>query len=268
MVWGIALEEQDLFGLAGKSAVIVGGGLGIGRASAEILARVGAAIAVVDVDPERARAVATNIEERGGRALSVVADVLDPVQGSGAIEEAASGLGGLDILVNVVGRSRYSPILDLSEDSFTEDLARNMGYVFRGCKTFAGLLDRSGRDGVIVNIASVAGLLGAPGNAGYGAAKAALISLTRSMAVEWAPRGVRVNCVAPGIIATDHWLASRGEGAAAEAERRSAAIPMGRLGDQWEVAKAVLFLASDLSSYVTGETLVLDGGRMVRPSVT
>jgi NAD(P)-dependent dehydrogenase (short-subunit alcohol dehydrogenase family) len=259
------LAEDDLFGLTGKRAVIVGGGLGIGRASAQILAKVGAAIAVVDVDAERARAVAEDIERRGGRAIPIVADVLDPAQGSRAIEEAASGLNGLDILVNVVGRSRYSPILELSDNSFAEDLARNMGYVFRGCKAFAGLLDRLGNGGAIVNIASVAGLLGAPGNAGYGAAKAALISLTRSMAVEWAPRGVRVNCVAPGIIATDHWLASRGAAAQEEAERRSAAIPMGRLGDQSEVAKVVLFLASDLSSYITGETIVIDGGRIVRP---
>jgi len=169
------------------------------------------------------------------------------------------------VLVNVVGRSSYKPLLEMSDDHFSTDLDRNMRYVLRICRAFAGRLVELGHGGAIVNIASVAGLLGAPGNAGYGAAKAALISLTRSMAVEWAAYGIRANCVAPGVVATDHWLSSRGDEAAPEAARRAASVPLGRLGAQEEVAKAVLFLASDMSSYVTGETLVLDGGRRVRP---
>jgi NAD(P)-dependent dehydrogenase (short-subunit alcohol dehydrogenase family) len=259
------LSLEDLFGLRGKHAAIIGGGLGIGRASAELLSQAGAAVAVVDIERQRAEAVARALEAAGGRAVALSADVLDAPRGAEVLREAADQLGGLEVLVNVVGRSTYKPLLEMDDAHFALDLDRNMGYVFRVCRAFANRLVERGEGGAIVNIASVAGLQGAPGNAGYGAAKAALISLTRSMAVEWAEYGIRVNCVAPGIVATDHWLESRGEAAAGEASRRSATVPLGRLGRQEEVANAVLFLASEMSSYITGQALVLDGGRGVRP---
>jgi len=255
---------QDLFKLEGKRAVIIGGGLGIGRASAELLSGAGAAVAIVDVERDRADGVAAAITSGGAAAVGLSADVLDREGGPAAVDDAADSLGGLDVMVTVVGRSTYSPLIDMTDEHFELDLERNMGYVRRVCQAFARRLVKDGHGGAIVIIASVAGLRGAPGNAGYGAAKAALISLTRSMAVEWAQHGIRVNCVAPGSISTDHWVSSRGAAAADEATRRSAAIPMARMGDQEEVAKAVLFLASEMASYVTGETLIVDGGRMVQ----
>lgn len=257
---------DDLFRLAGKNAVVIGGGLGIGRASAELLSGAGAAVAIVDVEQDRADAVAAALTSGGAKAAGICADVLDREVGPAAVIEAAERLGGLDVMVNVVGRSTYAPLIEMTDEHFELDLDRNMGYVRRLCRSFARRLVRDAHGGAIVNIASVAGLLGAPGNAGYGAAKAALISLTRSMAAEWAEYGIRVNCVAPGSIATDHWVSSRGAGAEDEARHRVMAIPMARMGDQREVAKAVLFLASDMASYVTGETLVVDGGRLARPS--
>jgi 3-oxoacyl-[acyl-carrier protein] reductase len=256
---------DELLGLQGKCAVVVGGGLGIGRASAQLLARAGASIAVVDVERERTESVADEIQVAGGTAFAITADILELGGGEAVIQQASHDMGGVDILVNVVGRSTYKPLLEMDDAHFALDLDRNMGYVFRVCRAFTAARIEAQHGGSIVNIASVAGLLAAPGNAGYGAAKAALISLTRSMAVEWAGYGIRANCVAPGIIATDHWLSSRGEAAAAEAERRSASIPLGRLGSQEEVAEAVLFLASNMSSYITGQAIVLDGGRGVRP---
>lgn len=254
---------DELLGLTGKRAIVIGGGLGIGRATSELLGQAGASVGVVDVEPDRAEAVAAAIGATGVVTAAFVADVLDREQGPDVIADASERLGGLDVLVNVVGRSTYKPLLEMTDEHFSTDLDRNMRYVLRVCRAFAGRLVELGHGGAIVNIASVAGLRGSPGNAGYGAAKAALISLTRSMAIEWAPHGIRVNCIAPGTITTDHWLSSRGDGAAAEAAQRAEAVPMRRVGQQEEVAKAVLFLASDMSSYVTGETLVLDGGRSV-----
>jgi NAD(P)-dependent dehydrogenase (short-subunit alcohol dehydrogenase family) len=253
---------EDLFKLEGKRAVIIGGGLGIGRDSAELLSGAGAAVAIVDVEQDRADGVAAAIAAGGAAAIGLSADVLDREGGPAAVDDAADSLGGLDVMVTVVGRSTYSPLIDMTDQHFERDLERNMGYVRRVCRAFARRLVHDGHGGAIVIIASVAGLRGAPGNAGYGAAKAALISLTRSMAVEWAQHAIRVNCIAPGSIATDHWVSSRGAGAADEATRRAAAVPMARMGEQREIAKAVLFLASDMASYVTGETLVVDGGRM------
>src|SRR5205814_1241488 len=142
----------------------------------------GAAVAIVDVEQGRAETVAREIETRGGNAVALTADVLEPGRGAEVVRAAADRLGGLDVLVNVVGRSTYKPLLEMSDEHFALDLDRNMGYVFRVCRAFTRCLLDLGHGGAIVNIASVAGLLGSPGNAGYGAAKAALISLTRSMA--------------------------------------------------------------------------------------
>jgi NAD(P)-dependent dehydrogenase (short-subunit alcohol dehydrogenase family) len=256
---------DEILGLTNKRAVVVGGGLGIGRASAELLARAGAEVAVVDIERDRADQVAAAIVAGGGSAVPLVADVLDREHGGDAIDIAAERLSGLDILVNVVGRSTYQPLIDMDDAHLSMDLDRNMRYQLRVCRAFARRLVDLGHGGAIVNIASEAGLRASPNNAGYGAAKAALISLSRSMAIEWAAYGIRVNCIAPGTIATDHWVSSRGENAEAEASQRAAVIPMQRVGGQDEVAKAVLFLASEMSSYVTGETLVLDGGSFVKP---
>jgi NAD(P)-dependent dehydrogenase (short-subunit alcohol dehydrogenase family) len=250
--------SDDLFQLAGKRALVIGGGLGMGKASSEILSRVGVSVAVLDIDAARAKTVADAIAGRGGTAVPFSADVLDFKQAPSVIAAAADALGGLDILVNIVGMAGWAPAIDMTEDVFELDLSRNLRYQFWWSQAFARRLGDQGQGGAIVSIASVSGLRGAPKHAAYGAAKAGLMALTRTLAVEWADRGIRVNAIAPGSIKTDRMQGGP------DAGERNNVIPMGRRGDQTEIAKAVLFLTSDLASYVTGHTLVLDGGVMAK----
>jgi NAD(P)-dependent dehydrogenase (short-subunit alcohol dehydrogenase family) len=245
----------DLFQLVGKKALIVGGGLGMGKASSELLASVGARVAVLDVVESRARTVASSINERAGEALPLVADALDPIAVQGAVQTAAEQLGGLDILVNIVGQAGWASALEMSADGWDLDQHRNLRYVFFTCQAFARLPAPTEGTRAIVNIASISGMNSAPSHPSYGAAKAGLMSLTRTMAQEWGRLGIRVNCIAPGSIRTD-----RSQGSEAVRRMMQDYAPLGRQGEQTEIAKAVLFLVSDLASYVTGVTLLVDGG--------
>jgi 3-oxoacyl-[acyl-carrier protein] reductase len=249
----------DLFGLAGRGALVVGGGFGMGRASADLLARAGAAVAVLDVQQERAEAAAARIAEQGGRSLAIVADVLDRGQVDAAVQQVAEGLGSLDVVVNIVGAANWAPLTEMSDEQWDEDLSRNLRYFFHVGRAFARLPNQRPRGRAIVNIASIAGITAAADHAAYGAGKAALIALTRTMAVEWGPKGIRVNSIAPGTIETDsHRVPPEARTA------RAAAIPLGRVGEQEDIARVVLFLASDLAGYMTGQTLVVDGGILCR----
>ena len=249
------LTRRDLLGLNGKKALVVGGGLGIGRASARMLAIAGASVAVADVDGERAAAVATELTASGSRSVAVTADVMDKAGASRVIEAAATELGDLDVMVNIVGRTSRAPLVDLSDEMFDLDINRNFRHVLRCGQVFTRHLIARNHGGVIVNMASVSGLFAATETPTYGAAKAAVIALTKTMAQQWAPHGIRVNCIAPGSIRTDRSVGTPENDAVLES-----VIPMGRRGHQDEVAKVVLFLASDLSSYVTGDVIVIDGG--------
>ncbi len=253
---------DDLFGLQGKKAIVVGGGYGMGRATARILAKAGAAIAIVDVDADRSAAEAATLTAEGHRAIALTADVTQPDHAVRVVAEAEQGLGGLDVLVNIVGRNTWVPVLDMDPETLETVLSRNLRHhVYLG-QAFARTLRAAGHGGQIVMVSSVSGLQASPNHAAYGASKAALISLTKSMAAEWGPLGIRVNSIAPGTTRTDRnqWNP--------EIEARAAqTVPLGRVGDQTEIAKAALFLASDLASYVTGQTLVVDGGAtMLSPS--
>jgi NAD(P)-dependent dehydrogenase (short-subunit alcohol dehydrogenase family) len=247
--------SDELLGLRGRNALVVGGGLGIGRATCEQLAGAGMNVAVLDREPDRAAHVAAAIAALGVTSLPIAADVLESGAAEDAVSGAASALHGLDLLVNVVGLAVRSPLLEMTEEEFDLDLSRNLRYQFRFGRAFATQRGSSDAGRAIVNVASIGGLAASPGLAAYGAAKAALISLTKTMAVEWAGRGIRVNGIAPGSIVTDRF-----QGTPELNAMRAQAIPMGRLGAQAEIAKAVLFLASDLASYVTGHILVVDGG--------
>jgi 3-oxoacyl-[acyl-carrier protein] reductase len=247
--------HDDLLQLRERSALVVGGGLGIGKATVDLLAAAGMKVAVLDRERERAEAVAAGVCGRGGVAIAITADILDAASAASSVDRAGEELGGLDVLVNVVGLAVRSTLLEMSEEEFDLDLSRNLRYQFRFGRAFARQRGSSGGGRTIVNIASVGGLNASPGLAAYGASKAALISLTKTMAAEWAPLDIRVNSIAPGSIITDRFQGTPELNAA-----RAAAIPLGRLGDQAEIAKVVLFLASDLASYVTGHTLVVDGG--------
>lgn len=245
---------DDLFGIAGKKAIVIGGGLGMGRSTARLLSQVGAQVAVVDLEPDRAKEVASEI-----KAVPIAADVTKRADAERAIQDAAKALGGLDLMMNMVGRNTYVSLMEMSEEQFETVLSRNLRHHLY-CETeFARTLQAAGHGGAIVNVSSVSGLQASTNHAAYGFAKAALISLTKTMAIEWAPLGIRVNSIAPGSIRTDR----NNHSAEAEAEARKI-IPMGRYGDQTEVAKVALFLLSDLSSYITGQSIVMDGGITIK----
>jgi NAD(P)-dependent dehydrogenase (short-subunit alcohol dehydrogenase family) len=225
----------------------------MGKASAELLAAAGAAVVILDKTDGDAKAVADDIIGVGGRAVPLVADVLNPAAASEAIQEAARLLGGgLDILINIVGAPSWGSALEMSVETWDSEQVRNLRYVFTTAQTFARLPAGSDSPRAIVSITSISGLNSAAKHAAYGAAKAGLMSLTRTLAQEWGPLGIRVNSVAPGVIRTDR--PSDLDSLVKEV------APLRRRGEVTEIGKAVLFLASDLASYVTGQTLVVDGG--------
>ena len=250
---------MDLFKLGGKKALVVGGGLGIGRATARLLSGAGASVAVLDMDPARAEAVSAELRASGGIACAVSEDVSLAEGAEAAVSKAAAGLGGLDILVNIVGRNSVTEgVADVKPEQFELLLSRNLRHHLYTSGAFARRQRAEKIGGAVVMVASIAGILSAPGAGPYGATKAALISLTKTMAVEWAPLGIRVNSVAPGITWTD-----RNQWGQDIQDRAKRTIPMGRIGHQDEIARAALFLASDMASYITGQILVADGGMTI-----
>jgi len=246
---------DDLFGIQGKKALVIGGGLGMGRATARLLSQAGAQVAVVDLEPDRANAVAAEI-----KAVAITADVTRRDEAERAVAQADSLLGGLDLMMNMVGRNTYVSLMEMTEEQLETVLSRNLRHHLYCETAFARTLQAAGHGGAIVNVSSVSGLHASTNHAAYGFAKAALISLTKTMAIEWAPLGIRVNSIAPGSTRTDR----NNHSAESEAEAGKI-IPLGRYGDQTEVAKVALFLLSDLSSYVTGQTIVMDGGITIKP---
>lgn len=250
--------NDSLFQLEGKSALIVGGGEGISLSTARLLAQEGCGIAVADIDAGRAVHVAAEVDLLGQPSVSFAADMLDDVQVATVFERAEQELGGIDLLVTIIGQGSFNPITDMTTAQWDRDHRMNLRYFFLNAQLVARSMIARGAPGSIVCISSVEGMQSAPNHASYGAAKAGLINLVRSMAVELAPHHIRVNSVAPGSIATPRIPASP------ERVKRTAEglIPFKRLGTTDEVAKAVLFLLSDMASYVTGHTLLVDGGWM------
>lgn len=250
--------DQSLFNLEGKSALIVGGGEGISLSTARLLAEAGCGVAVADIDAGRAIHVAAEVDLLGQPSVSFAADMLDDVQVATVFERAERELGGIDLLVTIIGQGSFNPITEMTTAQWDRDHRMNLRYFFLNAQLVARSIIERGVPGSIVCISSVEGMQSAPNHASYGAAKAGLINLVRSMAVELAPHHIRVNSVAPGSIATPRIPASP------ERVKRTAdgLIPFKRLGTTDEVAKAVLFLLSDMASYVTGHTLLVDGGWM------
>jgi 3-oxoacyl-[acyl-carrier protein] reductase len=244
-----------LIDLAGRVAVVTGGSRGIGRAIVEALHGAGAAVAVLGRDGGRAGAVAAAL---GGRAVAVAADVADAPAAARAVEQVEQSLGPVDILVNNAGITKDGLLARMSPEDWDAVLHANLRGAFLMTKAVTrGMMKR--RWGRVVNITSVVGLMGNAGQANYAASKAGLIGLTKAVARELASRNVLVNAVAPGFIDTDMTRALTDQ----QREALVARIPLGRLGQGSDVARAVLFLASDLADYITGQVLVVDGGMVM-----
>jgi len=241
-----------------RVALVTGGGRGIGKEIALRLAGCGAKIAVVDVQQEQAEDAAGDVAALGVSARAYPCDV----SSFEAVEQLASAVEGdfgrVDILVNNAGITRDRLLVRMTPDDWNAVVAVNLTGAFNFCKVFGPpMLKR--RDGGIVNIASVVGQMGNAGQANYAASKAGVIGLTKALAKEFAGRGVRVNAIAPGFIQTAMTDALSEE---VQTKLREA-IPLGRLGDPADVADTVLFLVSDLSSYVTGQVINCDGGMVM-----
>ncbi len=247
--------------LEGKVALITGGASGIGRATALLFAEEGAAVSVVDIDAEAGEAVAREIVAGGGRAVFVRCDVTSASDCRNAVHRTVEEVGKLDILFNNAGIIRRASVVETAEEEWDRVMAVNVKSVFL-CSKYAIPVMAEAGGGVIVNTASGWGLVGGKDAASYCASKAAVVNLTRAMAIDHGPQNIRVNAVCPGDTATA-MLRSEAEQLGAHTEeffREAADRPLGRVGTPEEIARAVLFLASDASSFVTGTALVVDGG--------
>lgn len=243
-----------------RALVIGGGGTGIGRAVVRAFGADGAAVAVADVDPDRATEAADELAATGVPATALTGDVRSHEQLEAMVSGAVASLGGLDTLVTVVGgQVAFVPAVKLHEmadEDWDTIYELNLRYVARAVRSVLKVFLDQGTGGSIVSVGSVTGFMAAPRQAAYGVAKAGIHSLARTVAAEYAADGIRMNVVAAGAIATavanadtDGWVDE---------------VPIGRLGNTTEVAEAAAYLASDASAYVTGQQLVIDGGVSVR----
>jgi 3-oxoacyl-[acyl-carrier protein] reductase len=247
--------------LTDRTAVVTGGGAGIGRGIAAGLAAFGARVAIWERDPDTCAAAAESIG-----ALGVVTDVRDAAQVDAALERTAAELGPVRILVNNAGGVFPSPLLDTGENGWDALYKANLRHVLLCTQRVSRQLAAAGLSGSVINVTSIEGVRAAPGYAAYAAAKAGVINYTQTASFELAPHGIRVNALAPDITWTEGLAALSAaaglDGPALDERnaRTALTVPLGRLGHVDEVAGAALFLASDLSAYVTGQTLHVDGG--------
>ncbi len=254
------------FSLAGKTAIVTGGGTGIGKAIAIEFAKAGADVALCSRQLEHLEPVAKAIHDLGRRSFTVAVDVRQEDQIKGMVERAVKEFGRLDIMVNNAGASFRAKPEDISVNGWNAVIQINLNGVFLGCK-WAGRHMLGRGQGAIINIASIAGVYGSTMMSHYGAAKSAVITLTRELAMSWGRQGVRVNCIAPGPIVTEGYVDVLKKGGP-EGERAYQAIAdrvgIGRWGEVNEIAYPAVFLASDAASFIQGETLVIDGGPSAR----
>lgn len=245
--------------LKDRVAFITGGGGDIGTASALAMSREGAIVAVTDSRPEMAERTAAAILEAGGRAQAYALDVMDEDAVERTFEAVNERLGCPDILFNLAGDTIIKKSVDMSVAEFERVLRLNVTGQFITARSAARRMLARGKGGVMINIASILGYGGTPRRAGYTASRAAIINLTRTLAVEWALDGIRVNCIAPGWTMT-RALRNAVSSGSLNVDSLIERTPMGRLPEVEDIASVVIFLASDESAMVTGHTIPIDGG--------
>jgi len=244
--------------LGERVAIVTGAGRGLGRLIAEVLAGSGARVACVDVQADLLAETVQRIRAAGGTAEAFPCDVTDGQQVGGVVDAVVKQWGGLHVLVNNAGITRDNVVLRMKDEQFDAVINVNLRGTFLFTRAAAKPMMKA-RRGRIINMASVSGMMGNPGQANYSASKAGVIGLTRTVARELAGRSITVNAVAPGFIATE-MTAALGDEIHEEIKKQT---PLGRLGDPQDVADAVLFLASDAAGFITGHVLVVDGGLTV-----
>lgn len=247
--------------LAGKVAIITGGASGIGRATALLFAREGAAVAIADLNQQAGESVAAEIIALGGRALFEPADVTSASDGGRVVDRVLREFGSIHVLFNNAGIIRRASVVELSENDWDRVMSVNVKSIYLMSREVIPAMAKGG-GGSIINTASGWGLVGGPRAAVYCASKGAVVLLTKAMAIDHGPQKIRVNCICPGDTNTA-MLRSEAQQLGEREDRfltESARRPLGRVGQPEEIAQAVLYLASDASSFVTGTALVVDGG--------
>lgn len=255
--------SNELFSVKGKVALVTGAGSGLGERFAKVLAENGASVVCVARRIENLERVAKEIEQAGGRAIAVAGDVLERKSIIEAFEKAESTFGVVNVLVNCAGIQAMVDTLAMEDDQFTTVMDINVNGLWRTAQICAQRLVSANQAGSIINIASILGVQARPGSANYCASKAAVLHMTKSMALDLIGNNIRVNAMAPGYIETEltRWWLQTEEGQAAKAR-----LPIGRFGALEELDGPLLLLASDASSYMTGTTLTVDAGHSTKIS--
>ncbi len=252
------VKEQAGGRLAGRTALVTGAGKGLGRAIALGFAGAGADVVLMARTRADLEAVAREVEALGRQALVAVADATDSRQVNAVVEQAVARFGRIDVLAHAAGGSLRKPSVEVTDEEWDGVIAANLSSTFKVCRAVGRHMLAQG-GGSIINLSSTAGMRGRAGNAPYSAAKAAVINLSRALAMEWAPKGVRVNVLAPG-----RFLTPLTEAEMSVPEKYAAfvrQVPLGRIGQPEEIQDIAVWLASDASAYVTGSTITLDGGQ-------
>ena len=245
-----------LLDLAGKHALVVGGGQGMGRATVLALARAGAGVAVLDAELERAEAVAAEVGELGQPTCALTADVTSADEAARGVAEARKQLGGLDIAINIVGGASWAPLLEMDDETWERDFAVNLKHHWYVARSAARAWIDAGEPGVLCVVSSISGVFSSMNHGAYGAAKAGVLGLVRTAAEEWWPHGIRVNAVVPGAVRTPRIETAWADGSIP----RPDADTFERMAMPEDIAGAILFLVSDLARKITGQSLIVDGG--------
>ncbi len=253
------MKAAELFNLKGRVALVTGASSGLGLRFVQVLAANGAAVALVARRADRLKDAKAKIEQAGGQAVTIEADVRDRLQMKRAFDQAEAALGTVTILVNNAGVAHSTRATDLTEDEWRRIVGTNLDAVFFWAQEGANRMLKAGKKGAIVNIASVLGFGVSKGTIAYATAKAGVIQMTKALGLELAFKGVRVNAIAPGWFVTEinrEYLEGAGKALTRD-------IPVGRFGQDGDLDGALLLLASDAGSYIAGATIVCDGGQMV-----